>query len=140
MNDNSGACEECDPEANKAWNSADSLCECNAATSHFVNPDNAAECILCDSNQNKKLLAGLCVCDSDTDFFADANGNCVECSPSGDSNRTWNSTDFSCDCDVSNFYYPNPENTSECILCDSTLYKKLNGDNTACVCDLDSGY
>jgi hypothetical protein len=38
MNDNSGACEKCDPEANKAWNSADSLCECNAATFHFENP------------------------------------------------------------------------------------------------------
>jgi len=78
MSGTTGMCVECDPNQNRAWNSEvnGGSCECNAATFHFENPVNGDECILCDAAQNKALVGGQCVCDPDTYYYPDADGNC----------------------------------------------------------------
>ena len=101
MSGTTGMCVECDPSQNRAWNSEvnGGSCECNAATFHYVNPDNTDECILCDSSLNKKLEAGRCVCDVSNDFHPDAEENCHECLASA--NKAWNYSTFICECDSS---------------------------------------
>ena len=111
-----GACVLCDQDNRELVNGS---CNCITGYEEETQADGSVICVkeaivvTCDAP--KELVDGECVCDSDSGYIANTNGN-------------------DCICDEGRNYYLQGD---KCVLCDQDNRKLVNG---ACVCDSSEGY